>query len=79
MLEEARKTAKPGRLVQTPEGYDPQRRYPLFIALRGGDNNIAKLKNNWTSPLTKSAFIVVQTSYLPGERDTSTASHEYTD
>jgi predicted esterase len=66
MLAEARKAAKPERLVVTPAGYDPQRRYPLFIALHGGGENIAQFKDNWTSPLMQSAFIVayLQSSLL---------------
>ncbi len=66
MLAEARQAAKPERLVVTPEGYDPEQRYPLFIALHGGGENIALFKDNWTSPLMRSAFIVayLQSSLL---------------
>jgi len=66
VLAEARKAAKPERLVVTPEGYDPAQRYPLFVALHGGGENIALFKDNWTSPLMRSAFIVayLQSSLL---------------
>ncbi|MCU0244879.1 MAG: hypothetical protein MUE80_09240 [Acidobacteria bacterium] len=45
--------------VVTPEGYDPARRYPLFIALHGGGETMADLKPLWTSPRLRSEFIVV--------------------
>lgn len=45
--------------VVTPEGYDPARKYPLFIALHGGGETIAEFKPLWTSPRLKSEFITL--------------------
>lgn len=45
--------------VLTPEGYDPARTYPLFIALHGGGETVAELKPLWTSPRLRSDFITV--------------------
>ena len=54
--------------VVTPEGYDPSRRYPLFIALHGGGETMADLKPLWTSPRLRSEFIVlyVQSTQVAG-------------
>jgi predicted esterase len=43
----------------TPEGYNPARKYPLFIALHGGGETMAELKPLWTSPRLRSEFITV--------------------
>jgi predicted esterase len=45
--------------VVTPEGYDPAKTYPLFIALHGGGETVAELKPLWTSPRLRSEFITV--------------------
>jgi len=45
--------------VVTPEGYDPARKYPLFIALHGGGETMAELKPLWTSPRLRSEFITL--------------------
>ncbi len=45
--------------VVTPEGYDPARRYPLFIALHGGGESMADLKPLWTSSRLRSEFITL--------------------
>jgi predicted esterase len=45
--------------IVTPEGYDPARKYPLFIALHGGGETMAELKPLWTSPRLKSEFIIL--------------------
>jgi acetyl esterase/lipase len=45
--------------VVTPEGYDPARKYPLFIALHGGGETMAELEPLWTSPRLKSEFITL--------------------
>jgi|GEM_PF-894777 len=49
-----------------PAGYDPKRRYPLFIALHGGGENIAAFKPHWTSPRLQREFVVafVQSSQV---------------
>jgi predicted esterase len=50
---------RPRLEVSLPEGYDPSRSYPLFIALHGGGENIDLFMPNWTSPLLEQEFIVV--------------------
>lgn len=45
--------------IVTPEGYDPARRYPLFIALHGGGETMADLKPLWISPRLRSEFIIL--------------------
>ena len=45
--------------VATPAGYDPAKKYPLFIALHGGGESIAELKPNWTSPRLRNEFLTV--------------------
>jgi acetyl esterase/lipase len=45
--------------VVTPDGYDPAKTYPLFIALHGGGESVAELKPLWTSPRLRSEFITV--------------------
>jgi dienelactone hydrolase len=56
---EAQKTAAMQFEVVTPEGYDPARRYPLFVALHGGDEDMAGFKPNWTSSILAREFIVL--------------------
>jgi acetyl esterase/lipase len=58
---EAQKTAKPDLQIVTPGEYDPEKKYPLFISLHGGGENIAHFRNVWTSPLLSGEFI---TAYL---------------
>ena len=57
-IREAQKKAKAEILVVKPEGFSESKRYPLFIALHGGGENIAAFKPNWTSPMLKNEFIV---------------------
>ena len=66
MRQEAQKSARPDLLVVTPEGYDPDKNYPLFIALHGGSSNIENFKGRWKSDLLEKEFIVayVQSSLL---------------
>ena len=68
MRQEALKSAKPELLVVTPEGYTPDKKYPLFLALHGGGENIAGFKENWKSEKMKKEFIVAypQSSLLIG-------------
>ena len=49
-----------------PAAFDPQRRYPLFIALHGGGENMADFKPRWTSPRLQKEFVVayVQSSQV---------------
>jgi len=56
-IEAAEKKAEQIIDVVTPEGYDPSKKYPLFIALHGGGESIAALKPEWTSPRLRSEFI----------------------
>ena len=65
-IAEADKKAVMRLEVATPVGYDPARRYPLFVALHGGGENIAMLKPNWVSPRLQAEFIVayVQSSQV---------------
>ncbi len=65
-IAEADKKATMKLEVATPAGYDPARRYPLFVALHGGGENIAMLKPNWVSPRLQAEFIVawVQSSQV---------------
>jgi predicted esterase len=65
-IAEADKKASMKLEVGTPPGYDPARRYPLFVALHGGGENVAMLKPNWVSPRLQSEFIVayVQSSQV---------------
>ncbi len=44
--------------VVLPAGYDPERRYPLFLALHGGGENVDLFMPNWTSPVLSREFIV---------------------
>ena len=49
---------KPRMEVVLPAGYDPARRYPLFLALHGGGENVDLFMPNWTSPGLGREFIV---------------------
>jgi acetyl esterase/lipase len=65
-MAEADKKAVMKLEVAIPAGYDPARRYPLFVALHGGGENVAMLKPNWVSPRLQAEFIVayVQSSQV---------------
>ena len=54
----AQAQAKPELTVITPTNYDPQKKYPLFIALHGGGETVAAFQPQWTSPKLKTDFIV---------------------
>ena len=58
LRQEAQKHAKPEILVLTPEKYNRQRKYPLFIALHGGGGNIAEFKEAWKSKKLSEEFIL---------------------
>lgn len=49
-----------------PAGYDPKKKYPLFIALHGGGESIADFRPHWTSPRLNKEFVVafVQSSQV---------------
>jgi predicted esterase len=57
-MEIAQKEAKPDLMVVTPEQYTGKKKYPLFIALHGGNSNIAEFKEAWISDKMKKEFIV---------------------
>ncbi|UCD18827.1 MAG: hypothetical protein JSU64_05205 [candidate division WOR-3 bacterium] len=50
-------TAKPELRIVTPDNYDPKKKYPLFIALHGGSENIETFKDRWRSPKMSEEFI----------------------
>ncbi len=65
-LEEAQSKAAMKVEVLTPAGYDPSRKYPLFLALHGGGENLAEFQPNWVSPRLRREFITayVQSSQV---------------
>ncbi len=58
-IEEAQKKTSLKIEATMPAGYDPARKYPLFIALHGGGESLAEFKPNWTSPRLRGEFITV--------------------
>jgi predicted esterase len=56
--QEAQKAVKPKLEVLVPEDYDESKKYPLFLALHGGGENIDVFKPRWTSDLLQTEFIV---------------------
>jgi len=58
-VEEAQERASMKIEVVTPAGYDPAKKYPLFIALHGGGESVADFKPSWTSPRLRGEFITV--------------------
>jgi len=81
LWQEAQKLAKPDLLVLTPEAYREGEKYPLFIALHGGNSNIAKFKQVWKSEKMEKEFITayVQSSLIVGmNRYTWTVDMEIT-
>jgi predicted esterase len=55
---EAQKSAQPKLEVFVPHNFDRNRKYPLFIALHGGGENIEVFKPQWISDRLKNEFIV---------------------
>jgi predicted esterase len=66
LWKEAQKKSKPDLLVVTPDGYTQGKEYPLFIALHGGNSNIANFKKSWMSEKMRQEFVVayVQSSQI---------------
>jgi len=66
LRQEAQKLAKPELVIVTPEGYDESKRYPLFIALHGGNSNIKNFRKSWKSEKLNKEFITayVQSSQI---------------
>lgn len=58
-IEEAQKKASVKIEAVMPDGYDPAKTYPLFIALHGGGETIEDLKPAWRSSRLQSEFITV--------------------
>jgi len=54
---EAQMKAKPDLLVVTPDTFNPDKTYPLFIALHGGSENIQIFKDRWRSQKMLEEFI----------------------
>lgn len=54
----AAKEVEPRLDVVLPENYDPNRSYPLFLALHGGGENVDLFLPNWGSPILSRDFIV---------------------
>jgi len=59
-----------------PAGYSPEKRYPVFIALHGGGENIAEFKPHWTSPRLQNEFIV---AYVQSSQVLSTTGFHWQD
>jgi len=64
-LEFAQKSAKPQRVIDPPKNYQPENKYPLFIAMHGGGESVETFKPQWTSPRLEEDFIV---AYLQSSR-----------
>ena len=62
---DVQKAAKPERVVIPPTNYQPERMYPLFIALHGGGESVEIFRPQWTSPRLENEFIV---AYLQSSR-----------
>jgi predicted esterase len=58
MMEEAQKNAKPKLEVVLPESAEEGKKYPLFIALHGGGENIEAFKPHWKSGVMEGEFII---------------------
>jgi len=69
-VDEVQKKASMKIEAVTPEGYDPAKKYPLFLALHGGGESNADFKPNWTSPRLRAEFITayVQSSQVASMR-----------
>ncbi len=65
-LDKAQEKAQMKLELVKPDGYDPRRKYPLFIALHGGGESISDFRPNWTSARLKKEFVVayVQSSQV---------------
>ena len=66
LRQKAQKTAKSELVIITPEGYNKSKKYPLFIALHGGNSNIANFEKVWKSEKLQKEFITayVQSSQI---------------
>ena len=66
LRQEAQKLAKPELVIVTPEKFEKSKKYPLFIALHGGNSNIVNFREAWKSEKLKKEFITayVQSSQI---------------
>lgn len=66
LWKDAQKSAKAELLIVVPEDYTSGKEYPLFIALHGGNSNIADFNKSWISDRMRQEFIVayVQSSQI---------------
>ncbi|MEN8154431.1 MAG: hypothetical protein ABFR75_10455 [Acidobacteriota bacterium] len=66
LYEKAKKDTKSKMDISLPENFDKSKKYPLFIALHGGGENIKNFKPRWTSEKMKNEYIVayLQSSQL---------------
>ncbi len=66
LYEKAKINAKSGMEIVVPGNFDKTKKYPLFIALHGGGENIKNFKPRWTSGKMKNEYIVayLQSSQL---------------
>ena len=62
--------------VREPEKFDPEKEYPLFIALHGGDGTIEGFKPKWDSDKLKKEFIVL---YVQSSQMSSMNGYHWTD
>ncbi|HDS02065.1 MAG TPA: hypothetical protein ENO07_08610, partial [candidate division Zixibacteria bacterium] len=58
LREEANKESKTLMEVETPQGYSPDRQYPLLIVLHGGGSSIDRAKKHWHSAKLRNEYIV---------------------
>ncbi len=63
---EAEKKTKPKKYIVLPDNYDKKKKYPLFIALHGGNGNAKDFMKVWKSEKLKKEFIIayLQSSQL---------------
>ena len=62
--------------VRKPENFDPEKTYPLFIALHGGNGSIKGFRPNWDSEKLKKEFIIL---YVQSSQMSSMDGYHWTD
>jgi len=62
--------------VREPENFDPEKSYPLFIALHGGDGHIKEFRPRWDSDKLKKEFIIL---FVQSSQMSSMAGYHWTD
>jgi predicted esterase len=76
LRQKAQRHTKPEILVFTPEKYNRQKKYPLFIALHGGGGNIEEFRKVWKSKKLENEFI---TAYLQSSQIVSMNGYSWTE